>query len=257
MMRTRAEVQRRDVKLAHMLVAPSARFADHLARDYCFPRNRIAVVPNPIDLTRHVPRPQTQRDPRAPQRLLFISRISVRKGVEMVVRLSHQLSDLAGSVHIHVIGDHSAWSDYRPLLRNLHSATATYEGYVPPALLATLYQQADAVIQPSRFEPFGLTISEALATGVPVVASSEVGAIDGVDPVVCRVFPDGDHDAFAQQVRRLLQETANPERRQALASTSRHEAERLFSPDRSARTLVEALHGLPSPALEQAYRRAV
>ena len=245
MMRLRSEVQRRDVKLARMLVAPSARFADHLARDYDFPRDRIAVVPNPIDLIRHVPRPKPAPEPGAPQNLLYISRISVRKGVEMVVRLSHQLADMPGNVHIHVIGDHSAWSDYRPLLRDLHPDVASYHGYVPPPLLASLYQEADAVIQPSRFEPFGLTISEALATGVPVVASDEVGAVDGVAPEVCRVFPAGDDQAFARQVRSLLRETGEPERRAELSLTARAEAERLFSPDQSARALVAALNRLP------------
>jgi glycosyltransferase involved in cell wall biosynthesis len=241
----RAAVQRRDINLASLVIAPSARYADHLSLDYGFPRDRIAVVPNPIDLTRHAPLPSLAHRLDEPQRLLFISRIAVRKGVEMVVRLSHALGDLAGRVHIHVIGDQAAWGDYSSLLRNLHPATATYEGYVPPPVLATLYQRADAVIQPSRFEPFGLTISEGLATGIPVVASSEVGAIDGVDPSVCRVFPDGDDAAFAHQVRRLLAETAVPERRRKLSVTARSEAERLFAPDRSARALADALHRLP------------
>jgi len=246
MMRTRAEIQSRDINLARLVVAPSARFADHLAQDYAFPRNRIAVVPNPIDLTRHILRSSSSRPPGPPRTLLFISRISVRKGVEMVVRLSHRLADEGTPAQIHVIGDHSAWSDYRPILRDLHPATATYHGYIPSPRLASLYQEADAVIQPSRFEPFGLTMGEALATGVPVVASSEVGAIEGVDPSVGRVFPDGDDAAFFRAVRDLLEETARPERRRQLAQTARSEAERLFSPEASTAKLAHALRHIPA-----------
>jgi glycosyltransferase involved in cell wall biosynthesis len=245
MIQTRAWIQRRDINLASLVIAPSARFADYLSVDYGFPRERIVVVRNPIDLTRHTPPHVAEREPADPQRLLFIARMSVRKGVEMVVRLSHQLADLTGKVHIHLIGDHTSWSDYRFLLRGLHPGTATYEGYVPAPELARLYQRADAIIQPSRFEPFGLTISEALASGIPVVASTEVGAVDGVDPSVCRVFPDGDDAAFARQVRELLAETTVAGRRHELSTIARSEAERLFAPDTSARALADALHRLP------------
>lgn len=248
LVQTRARIQRRDINLASLVISPSARFADYLSFDYDFPRERIAVVRNPVDLTRHAPLRLPERESDDRQRLLFIARISVRKGVEMVVRLSHQLADLAGKVHIQLIGDHTVWSDYRFLLRNLHPDTATYEGYVPAPELARLYQRADAIIQPSRFEPFGLTISEALATGIPVVASSEVGAVDGVDPSVCRVFPDGDGAAFVRQVRELLAETAVSDRRRQLSVTARSEAERLFAPERSARALADALHRVPQLA---------
>jgi glycosyltransferase involved in cell wall biosynthesis len=244
MMRTRAELQARDMGLAHMVIAPSARFADHLAHDYAYPRDRIAVVPNPIDLQRHRPAGGDGEPVSGVQDILFISRISVRKGVERIVRLSHELADLAGTVRIHVIGDHSAWSDYRPLLRSLNPDTATYHGYIDSGRLAQLYRRAAMVVQPSRFEPFGLTISEALASGIPAVASDEVGAVDGLDRDVCRVFPDGRPDEFTSAVRGLLDQMRDVEERHRLRRLARAEAERLFAPEVSAAALAGAFRSL-------------
>jgi glycosyltransferase involved in cell wall biosynthesis len=241
MLIARTARQRRDLKLVRRVVAPSRVFASHLARDYGVEPERISVVPNPIDLERFAPQPSIAADRPSPViTLLFVSRLSVRKGVEMVIALSHRLSDMAGRVEIRIIGDRSLWSDYRPLLKDLNPATGTYTGPVEPARLATVYATADALIQPSRYEPFALTVGEALASGIPVVASDEVGATEGVDPQCCTVFAAGDLDGFEAAVRGVVDRIGNGERTD-MARSARAEAERLFSPDRVTRGVFESI----------------
>jgi hypothetical protein len=57
-----------------------------------------------------------------------------------------------------------------------------------------------------------------------------VGAIDGLDPRVCRVFQAGDADAFEREVRALVTELEDGAR-VTLGPIARAEAERLFHPD--------------------------
>jgi glycosyltransferase involved in cell wall biosynthesis len=238
MLHARARVQRRDMSLARRVLPVSKRFGEHIARDYQLPAHRCGVVPNPIDLERFSPAEGARDD--GPVRILFVSRMSARKGVDMVVALSQCLHDLRGRVWIHAIGGATTWSDYRPLLADLNPAVASFDGEVPPEELARLYRSADAVMQPSLYEPFALTVAEALASGVPVIASDEVGAIEGVDSEVCAVFPAGDLDALERQARRLV---ARAERGEgaALRPLARVEAERLFAPATIAATLVGEL----------------
>jgi glycosyltransferase involved in cell wall biosynthesis len=233
--------QRRDIALARRVIAPSRVFASHLATDYGFPRDRISVVPNPIDLERFAPAPaRSANGRRAPVRVLFVSRLAVRKGVELVTALSHRLADLAGDVRIEVIGDRSLWSDYRALLEDLNPAIASYEGALDNARVAEAYREADLVIQPSHYEPFALTVGEALASGVPIVASSETGATEGVNPECCAVFPAGDLDAFESAVRELIDRTRRGEG-PALARLARADAERLFSVEDVSDGIMESL----------------
>ena len=198
----RAAIQRRDLGEADRIVGMSRRFAQHLISDYGIPRERIGIVVNPIDLERFSPdaRPATRNGD--PVKLLFASRIAVRKGVDLVVDLSHRLDDLHGQVEIVVIGGPSTWSDYRKLLDKLNPRIASYPGSLAPEELALLYREAIAVLQPSQYEPFALTVGESLAGGTPVIASDEVGAVEGVDPRVCRVFPRGDQDASSASCAR-------------------------------------------------------
>lgn len=241
MLMARTARQRRDLQLVRRVVAPSHVFASHLSRDYGIPLERISVVPNPIDLERFAPRASVSAE-RGSRRvtLLFVSRLAVRKGLDLVIGLSHRLSDMAGRVHIEIIGDRSLWSDYRPLLKDLNPAIGTYAGPLEPTRLATVYATADGLLQPSQYEPFALTVGEALSSGIPVVASDEVGAAEGVDPRCCAVFAAGDLDGFEAAVRALVARIENCERSK-MARYARAEAERLFSPDRVTRGVLESI----------------
>jgi glycosyltransferase involved in cell wall biosynthesis len=246
-LRARAAVQAREVRQADRVLAVSRRFADHLARDYRVPPARLGIVPNPIDLQRFSPSPNGA-GPSDCLSVLFVSRMSTRKGVEMVVALSHRLGDLQGKVRIRAVGGATTWSDYRPLLRDLDQTVATFDGNLSPAALASLYRTSDALIQPSLYEPFALTVGEGLASGLPVVASDEVGAGEGVNPAVCRVFPAGDLDAFEAAVRdlvaRLQDGDIGPVRQLARA-----EAERLFAPSHVASALIGELESVIRPTV--------
>jgi glycosyltransferase involved in cell wall biosynthesis len=238
LLRGRARVQRSDMRVARLVVASSERFRGHLVADYDIPRARTTVVPNPIDVSRFSPGGAATNG--RPLTILFVSRMSVRKGVEQVVALSHRLHDLAGSVRIVLVGDATLWSDYRCLLDDLDPSTATHRGWCEPDELSRLYRDAALLVQPSRYEPFALTVAEALAAGVPVVASDEVGATEGVDGQCCRTFPAGDLEAFEGSVRAAL-DSLRSGGRATLSAIARREAERLFSPEVVARRLLAAI----------------
>lgn len=238
-LRMRTSIQRRDLARVERILAISRRFADHLVADYRIPEERIGIVPNPIDLDRFSPSRRPSR-PGAPLKLLFVSRIAVRKGVELIVDLSHRLDDLHGNVELIVIGSRSTWSDYRKLLDGLNPRLARYLGGVTSDELVALYREAVAVLQPSHYEPFALTVGEALAVGTPVIASDEVGAVESVDRRVCTVFPRGDRAAFEQAVRAAVANVSRVDR-DAVAALARAEAERLYAPPTVAQRLLEEL----------------
>jgi len=237
---TRAAVQRRELPTADRVLGVSAVFAEHLIRDYGLQRERVGVVPNPIDLERFRFVAQEVDAPDV-QTVLFISRISARKGVDLMIALSHRLGDLAGKLRMHIIGGETTWSDYRPLLDDLNPAVAQYDGTVPPQQIARLYRSADLLVQPSQYEPFGLTIGEAMASGVPAVASDEVGAVAGLDPRACGVFPAGDVDALESCVRSMLQRMRSDARAET-RQLARSEAERLMAPSIIGAQLLDELH---------------
>jgi glycosyltransferase involved in cell wall biosynthesis len=223
---SRSSKQRRDIQSAQRVIAISRRFGEHLVADYGLDPAHITVVPNPIDLEALRP---TTRSTSQVRHLVFVGRISVRKGVDLIVELSHRLADLEGQVVLDIVGTETLWSDYRPLLADLHPGVARVHGYLERPELIRLLATADVLVHPAAFEPFGLTVGEALACGVPVVATIEVGAAEDVSPECCLLLPPRDIDALEKAVREML-DRLDAGDEAVIRAQARAEAETLFAP---------------------------
>ena len=226
-MLARSLLQRASIRQARLLVCISGVFRDHLVRDYGFPREATTVVPNPVDVERFAA--AAGRPVGSPPTVLVLGRIAARKGVETVVAVARLLAERGYPVRIRVVGGPSLTSDYTCLLEDLPAENAEYAGALPAEDMPGELQRADLLLQASRYEPFALTVAEALAAGVPVVGTSEVGAIGAVDRTVAAEVAPGDVDAMAAAIVAMLEyERARPQQMRSLA---RSEAERLFAPD--------------------------
>lgn len=108
-------------------------------------------------------------------------------------------------------------------------------GYVPDEELPALFALAGVMFFPSRYEGFGLPVAEAMAAGVPVVASnvSSIPEVTGNAALLCH--PD-DTRGFAQALRNVL---SNPTRAQDLRARGFLECSR-FGAERFAQRLLRA-----------------
>jgi glycogen(starch) synthase len=85
------------------------------------------------------------------------------------------------------------------------SSHVDFVGWQTGPALVSFYQQADVVVVPSRYEPFGLVALEAMACGRPVVASSAGGLAEIVmDSETGFLVPPGDDLRLAQRIVQVL-----------------------------------------------------
>jgi glycosyltransferase involved in cell wall biosynthesis len=116
-------------------------------------------------------------------------------------------------------------------LRELRlEATTRFPGFVSPLELRALYDQARALVFPSRFEGWGLPVCEAFSAGVPVACSSATSLPDLVGDAGLLFDPD-DPGEIADRVLRLWRD---PVLRSTLAERGRRRGE-IFSFDHTAR----------------------
>ena len=224
-MAARSRRQRHDIGRVDEVLALSRSFADLLVEDYAVDPGRTAVVPNCIDPERFVLGADVEQ--KSPVTILVLGRVVVRKGIEDVVALSHRLADLEGQVELVVVGGGSLWSDYRPLLDDLAPGVSRVIGGVSFDEVATLLGSSRLLLQLSRYEPFGLTVAEALACGVPVIATPAVGATEGISSDVVLLVEPGAIDDLEAAVRaELARGTVSQARRERC----RHEALALYAP---------------------------
>ncbi len=238
-MLARAGAQRRLIHRATLLVCMSEVFRDHLVRDYRYPVAATVVVPNPVRLERFTP---SERPLGEPPVVLALGRVAARKGVETLVAAARELLESGVPARIRVVGGPSLWSDYTRLLDDLPPENAEYVGSVPWSAVPQELAGSDVLVQASRYEPFALTVAEALAAGVPVVATSEVGAIERVDRSVAAEVAPGDARALAAAVAKMLERMRGDAA--AIRATAHAEAQRLFAPEVVCEQISAALERL-------------
>jgi glycosyltransferase involved in cell wall biosynthesis len=238
-MAVRALVQRFSIRHAGLLVCISSVFRDHIVKDYGYPPQRTVVVPNPVRLERFDP---VQRPVGSPPLVLVLGRVAARKGVENVVSLARLLLERGVEVRFRIVGGTSLWSNYVKLLDDLPVENSEYAGRVRSARVPQEIAESDVLLQPSKYEPFALTVAEALAAGVPVVGTTEVGAVEGVDRSVAAAVEPGDVEGLAAAILATLERLRAD--RPRISALARAEAERLFAPDVVCAAISAALERL-------------
>jgi glycosyltransferase involved in cell wall biosynthesis len=234
----RVGVQKRQAHKPALIIGPSRQFNRLMAEDYNISPDRQAAIYHPTRLQSEAEakRVDEASEHRTITNLLFISRISFRKGLEYITELSDRLVDLEGQIQIDVIGGYTQWSDYRGHLKELNPKTARYRGELPhPEMMAT-YDSGDILLVPSLYEPGPIVVSEALSRGLCVVGSDAVGAGEIIEGDCFRSFATENMNEFERQVRQLIEDLKT--RRQELRHCAREQARKHFDPEKIAKDMV-------------------
>jgi glycosyltransferase involved in cell wall biosynthesis len=205
--------------------------------------SRISVVPCGVDLDRFRPDGTVEPRPRQRPRVVVVSRLVERKGIGNVIEALAMLDDvdlvIAGGPPRDALAEDEAVQRYRRLAERLGVADRVeLRGAVARDEVPALLRSADAVACCPWYEPFGLVAVEAMACGVPVVASHVGGLAETVvDGRTGLHVPPRSPAAIAEALRRLL---ADDSRRQSMARAAARRAER-YGWDRVAASTMAAV----------------
>jgi glycosyltransferase involved in cell wall biosynthesis len=234
-----------------------ARGIERETREAGVAEDRIHFLPNPVDMTRFRPADEAERRrlrrewsaqlaatsdtagesagsiPDARLVVAFAGRLSQEKGITELLAAWNELAvsgrlgaDQGMPPLLLVAGPDMpghAW-DLGPFSRRFvveHRLAASVQFLGPLADVERLYRAADLAVVPSHYEALGLSALEALACGLPVVASGVGGILDfltdGVNGLLC---PPRDAPALADRLGTLLTDAELRARLRAQARTS-------------------------------------
>jgi L-malate glycosyltransferase len=191
-------------------------------------RGRIVVVPPGIDLERfHPAGPGETPDPPS---VLFLAGLERRKGVDTLLDAFEEVVLTRPQVELRLAGAGSLEAEVRArAAREPLAGRVEVLGRVGREDVPALLRSSTLLAAPSLGEPFGLNALEALASGLPVVATNAGGLADLVPDTGNRLVPPGDAGALARALDELLGLTAQERtdlgaRNRAVAETYSWEA---------------------------------
>jgi D-inositol-3-phosphate glycosyltransferase len=249
----RLEIEERLVRTVDRVVATCSDEVFELVR-LGAGRSRVRVAPCGVDLSLFTPNGPTEPRPDDRYRLVFVGRLVERKGIGNVISA---LADVPNAELIVAGGpDQADLADDREIkrLRALaeHAGVAdrvVFRGRVGRPDLPALLRSADAVLCVPWYEPFGIVPLEAMACGVPVVASAVGGLIDSVvDGTTGLHVPPRSPERIAEALNELL---PDEERRRAIGRAGARRARSRYSWDRVASLTLQAYDSLLPVSLSE------
>ena len=220
-------LQRQAYRCAHTVVANSNAAARQLASEGV-PAERVTIIPNGVDVDRFPAR----KSVRPISTVVTIANLRREKAHEVLLTAAARLLCRHPQLRFVIAGDGPRLQELRALAASLRIANhVTFLGHSEE--VPTLLAEADVFVLPSRSEAFPNSAIEAMAAGLPVVASAVGGLLDLIDDGETGVLvrPD-DPGALAEALERLIH---SPARAAAIGAHARDEVTRRYSFDRMVR----------------------
>lgn len=196
-----AQTERLALRFAQSVIVTSAPTAAALVADYDVPAERIvAALPglDPVWL-------ETPRAPIDPPLIVSVGSLIPRKGFDVLIAALLQIADLRWRAVIvgdlgrggHLAGD--LIQQALPL-----GGRVTFAGAADTPTIRELFGQARVFALPTRYEGYGMAFVEAMAAGLPVVATAGGAVPSVVPPSAGRVVPVDDVGAVAGALREII-----------------------------------------------------
>lgn len=216
---------------ADRVLAPSAVTARELEEDYGV--ERVEVLPNVTGGLEIPVKTCSAAIEEEAGFLLFVGRLRLRKGVEVLLQALHRLATAHPSARLLIAGDgeHRAALEARCVELGLRGQVR-FLGRCRAGEVRDLMSRASALVVPSIYEGMPLVILEAMEASLAVVASSVSGIPEVVDYETGWLVPAEDSAALAAALGEVLSDPQEARRR---GSEGRGRLERKFRPTHGAR----------------------
>ena len=218
------------------VIAISAPVKDHLEIGFNVDPNKIALILNGIDSTLFAPVTTKQRDLMREAKNItgnpvigIIARLSTVKGIDVLIAAMPLVLQQFPNTCLWIVGQ----GDQETYLKEcVKKRDLTHNVKFLPAVNQTsaLLPLFDVFVMPSLQEGLGLSVMEAQASGVPVVASKVGGLVDLIeDGKTGLLVSPSQHQELAAKIIIILK---NPTQAQTMATTARERIHTLFSAER-------------------------
>jgi glycosyltransferase involved in cell wall biosynthesis len=182
----------------------------------------VELVENGVDVSRFAPHEPRKGEPGQPVRFAFVGRLVDWKAIDILLE-SFARSDVGHGATLDLFGDGEERQRLESLAVRLGlGERVCFHGFVPQAEVATALGHMDVLVLPSLYECGGAVVLEAMAMGLPVIATRWGGPADYLDES-CGILVDPvDRPSLIAALAAAMEELAHdPERRRQMGSSGR------------------------------------
>ncbi|MCK4618673.1 MAG: glycosyltransferase family 4 protein [Desulfobacterales bacterium] len=230
------------LELSSKIIVPSLHTLKEIRAVFPSALPRVSVIPNAVDPAFLLPEPQASLQMRNPD-ILHIANWEPRKNIECLLDAFARLRASGFSANLALIGNNGT-SDYAKKIRRLIASHPYHEsinvhGFISDDALSVFFRKALVFVSSSHYEGFCIPVQEAMASGVPVIASQKT-ALTEICGNAALFFDPSDPGMLADQLINVL---TNAQLRQDLSVRGLANSRR-FGIDTFTQSLMLLLHDM-------------
>jgi glycosyltransferase involved in cell wall biosynthesis len=162
--------------------------------------SKVRVIPNGVDTRTFRPKDISKK-----YDLLYVGRFQSVKGPDLIFEAVKAVGRRMGQVRLGVVGEFERrHQDFLTKILGSSPVAVEFLGKVEREEMPEVINRSRFLVMPSRYESFGLPVLEAIACGVPALASNLGGLPELVDPSVGLLFPDLEPENMAGTIEAAL-----------------------------------------------------
>ncbi|MFH1199794.1 MAG: glycosyltransferase family 4 protein [Candidatus Micrarchaeota archaeon] len=171
-----AGIERSAVAKSDAVITVSHMMRCQLVERFGADPSRLFVIYNGVDPSLFSGRPKAKPRQLGKKVVLFHGRLSIQKGPDFFLKAAKRVLEAEPQAHFIVSGKGGMLAQLVGEAISLGIIDhVTFTGFVAESELASLYASADVYVLPSVSEPFGISVLEAMSSGVPVIVSKTAG----------------------------------------------------------------------------------
>jgi glycosyltransferase involved in cell wall biosynthesis len=235
-------LKRRFIEWSDGFVVPGHSAAEYL-KTFGIADHMIFHAPNAVDiqfLANRSNRSGSNQTAHLPPRFfLYVGRLVPEKGVfDLLAAYRNLPPGVREDFGLVFVGNGMSRAELETRARGLNSGTVVFTGFLEKEELADIYARAAALVFPTHSDVWGMVVNEAMACGLPIIASSVAGCVADLveDGWNGRVVEPGNPDLLGAAMQSLA---LDPELRSIMSTRSRQRS-RDYRPEACARGLAQA-----------------
>ena len=204
-------MQKKVAPKINVILTPSLNSKNDIEKDFNVIGENIFVIPNGIDHTKFTPKNHIER---IPNQLITTASADVPlKGLDFTLQAISQLKKDYPSIRLIVIGAPRPGGHTERLIQKLNiEANIVYKTNLTKEEIAIEYAHSNIAIVSSLYEGFGFPVGEAMACGIPLVATN-VASIPEITSTYAELIPERDSKSIEHAIRNILLDPFKYQRR--------------------------------------------
>lgn len=210
--RTINEIERHLINQSYEVICCSHYMANQILNTFSIHADRLNIISNGVDAAKFgakdVKSPMRQRFAKRGEKIVsFVGRLVHEKGVHVLIGAIPKVLATMPKVNFVIVGE-GGMKEY--LMKEAWDFGVAdhifFTGFVNPETLISIYNASDVAVFPSLYEPFGITVLEAMAAKTPVVVT-DIGGLSEIvehDKTGVKAYVDNS-DSLAWGILRILQ----------------------------------------------------